>query len=382
MFGPRIEILKILGFSVRIDLSWLVLVLLIVWTLASGAFPQSHPGLGAVTYWAMAVVAAAGLFASILIHEFSHSLVARRVGMPIGGITLFIFGGVAEMEKEPPTARAELQMAIAGPIASLILAGLFFLVALAGKAAALPVPVTGVASYLALINFVLALFNLVPAFPLDGGRVFRAILWGRRGDMASATRTAARIGASFGILLMVLGGVTLFVFGNLVGGVWWFLIGMFLRGAAHAEVFRLESSQFLGGQPVSNFMTDTLITVPPGVTVTGFVNDYVYRYHHSAYPVAEGDRVLGLIGMRQVRDTPADRWDLVEVQAAMDPATAETCIEADQPAADALRAMQKSGEGRLLVTRQGRLVGMITLKDLMGAIDLAAQVTRLRQAGD
>ncbi len=379
MFGRRIELMKILGFSVRIDLSWLVLVLLIVWTLAAGAFPQSYPGLGRAAYWTMAVVAAAGLFVSILIHEFSHALVARRHGLPIGGITLFIFGGVAEMEKEPPNARSELLMAIAGPIASLLLAGLFFLIAMGAKSASLPVTVTGVAMYLAVINFVLALFNMLPAFPLDGGRVFRAILWGRRGDMASATHTASRVGAGFGVLLMVLGGVTLFVYGNLVGGLWWFVIGMFLRGAARSEEFRQESLHFLGGKPVSHFMTESLVTVPPGLTVTRFIEDYVYRYHHSGYPVAEDDRALGLVGMRQVRETPAERWDLLEVQAIMAPASAENTIDAAQPAVNALRALQKTGEGRLLVTRHGKLVGMITLKDMMGAIDLAAQIGHLRE---
>jgi Zn-dependent protease/CBS domain-containing protein len=382
VFGHRIELLKILGFSVRVDLSWVVLAVLIVWSLAVGAFPQSYPGLGEVTYWAMAVVAALGLFVSILIHEFSHSLVARHNDMPIGGITLFIFGGVAEMEQEPPTARSELLMAIAGPIASLLLAGAFFLVGLATAAASLPIAVTGVATYLAVINLVLAVFNMVPAFPLDGGRVFRAFLWGRRGDLAAATRTASRVGSGFGILLMVLGALFLFVYGNLVGGVWWFLIGMFLRWAARAELFRQETAQYLGSQPVGRFMTDALVTVPPGITVTRFIDDYVYRYHHSAYPVVEGDRPLGLVGMRQVREAPTDQWDLLEVSAIMAPAGVDNTIDANRPAVDALRAMQKVGEGRLLVTSGGRLVGMITLKDLMGAIDLATQIGRLRDSGD
>ena len=191
MFGARITLFRLLGFEVRLDASWLILAVLLTWSLARGYFPAYYPGLAAQTYWWMGVVGALGLFASIVLHELAHSVVARRYGLPMRGITLFIFGGVAEMDDHPPTAKSEGMMAIVGPIASYALALVFYLLHLAGSGGGLPEALTGVLGYLAFINLVLATFNLVPGFPLDGGRVLRSILWAWKGDLRWATRTAS-----------------------------------------------------------------------------------------------------------------------------------------------------------------------------------------------
>ena len=233
--GSRaIKLFSLFGFEVKLDLSWLLLALLISWSLGAGLFPQEYPGLPVSTYAWMGFTVAIGVFFSIVFHEFSHSIVARYFGMHIRGITLFLFGGVAEMEKEPPSPKAEFLMAIAGPISSFLLAYVFWQIEMAGMSRGWPVPVVGVAGTMALINFSVAVFNLVPAFPLDGGRVLRAALWQRKGDLRSATLISSQIGRGFGLVLILLG-VFSFVRGNLIGGMWWFLIGMFLRGAASAS---------------------------------------------------------------------------------------------------------------------------------------------------
>ena len=231
MFGKSIDLFKVFGFEIRIDLSWVFLAILIAWSLSAGLFPFRYEGLSTQTYWIMGIVGAFGLFFSIIVHEMSHSLVARRYGMSIKGITLFLFGGVAEMKQEPPTPRAEFMMAIAGPISSICLAVIFYVFSQVTKSAGGPEAVYGVIKYLAWINGILAVFNLVPAFPLDGGRMLRAVLWGWKNNLRWATRIAAGIGSGFGLLLIFMG-ILQFFSGNFIGGMWWFFIGMFVRGAA------------------------------------------------------------------------------------------------------------------------------------------------------
>src|SRR5512135_2079687 len=219
VFGKRITLFRLLGFAVRVDLSWLVLAVLITWSLAVGVFPYYNQGLAPATYWWMGVIGAAGLFSSILFHEFCHSLVARKFGLPMRGITLFIFGGVAEMDDEPPGPRAEFFMAAAGPLSSIVLGLVFYSVAAGVERYSTAVVAPAVLDYLAVINWILAGFNLIPAFPLDGGRVLRAAIWHRKKDLRLATRIASRIGAWFGMALIFLG-VANVLLGNVLGGMW------------------------------------------------------------------------------------------------------------------------------------------------------------------
>lgn len=230
MPGRGIRLFNLMGFEVRLHSSWLILAVLVVWSLAGGFFPYRFPGYSQGDYWAMALGGLAGLLCSIVVHEFAHSVVARHYGIPMRGITLFIFGGVAEMGDEPPNAKSEFLMAIAGPLTSFVVAACSFAVG-AGIGAAGSPGVAAVFSYLAWINTVLGLFNLVPAFPLDGGRVLRAAIWAKRRDLVSATRISSRIGSAFGIFLMILGAWNI-LRGNIVGGMWWILIGLFVRDAS------------------------------------------------------------------------------------------------------------------------------------------------------
>jgi len=244
MFGKKIDLFSILGFRVSLDFTWFFLAILIVWSLSWGYFPAVIDGLNRNTALVLGVVGALGLFFSILFHEFSHAIVARRFDIPITGITLFIFGGVAELEKEPPSAKSEFLMAIAGPIASYVLAVVFYTIAVVLPPATAAMPIAAVFSYLALINTVLATFNLLPAFPLDGGRVFRAAIWWWSDDLERATSLAAGTGRILGTFLMVLGLFSV-VSGNFVAGMWQALIGLFIIGAARSSEVQIVRRQII-----------------------------------------------------------------------------------------------------------------------------------------
>ena len=261
MFLHRLKLFRLLGFDVYVDASWLLLAALISWTLATGVFPEQVPHLTVAVYWWMGVTATLGLFGSIVFHELMHSIVARRFEMPIRGITLFIFGGVAEMGTEATSPKGELLMALAGPIASLVLSVICFAAA-ATIGGAEMAPVAGVFAYLGTLNCMLGLFNLVPAFPLDGGRILRAALWAWRGDVAWATRIAAAAGNVFGTALIALGLVE-GLSGDLVGGIWLFVIGLFVRGAAGGAYQQTLARTVFGGHRVAEFMTREPIIVPP-----------------------------------------------------------------------------------------------------------------------
>ena len=272
MFGKRYNFLSLLGIKIGIDLSWFFIALLLSWSLAVGYFPYATPGLTVGTYWAMGVIGALSLFVCVVLHELGHALVAKHYKLPISQITLFIFGGVAEIKKEPKTPKVEFLMAIAGPIVSVVLAGALYLLTLAGEHQAWPVPVVAITGYLALINITLAIFNMVPAFPLDGGRVLRSILWGITKDLQWATRVASRIGSGFGFLLIFLG-IFVLISGGFLAGFWFIILGLFLQRAASTSRSQNYVSHELHGEKVEKFMTKNPISVAPDITIKEFVQN-------------------------------------------------------------------------------------------------------------
>ena len=362
------------GFEVKLDLSWLLLALLISWSLGAGWFPARYPELTSHAYAWMGIAVAIGVFFSIVFHEFSHSIVARYYGMPIRGITLFIFGGVAEMESEPPDPKAEFLMAIAGPISSFVLAALLWVAASLAQAAASPQPLIGVLSTLAVINFTVAAFNLVPAFPLDGGRVLRAALWHWRRNLQEATFISSRIGRGFGTALMILG-VVAFVGGNLIGGMWWFLIGIFIRGAASGSYQQLVLKDMVEGQPVSRFMRSEPVTVSPSLSIAEWVQEYVYRHHYKMYPVVDGPRLLGCITVDSLQGIRRDDWSSKYVSDLMENSSKSNTVDAGTDTMALLtNILQPGGRSRFMVVEDGRLVGIIALKDLLEIISLKLQI--------
>jgi Zn-dependent protease len=376
MFGRRLVLFELFGFKVQADMSWLFLALLVTWSLAQGLFPAFYPGLSSATYWKMGVIGMIGLFGSLVLHELSHALVARHYGLSIKGITLFIFGGVAEMDEEPDSAKTEFLMAIAGPIASLALAAGFHGLTLAGAGQGVPVSVLGVGGYLAFINVVLALFNLIPAFPLDGGRALRAALWYWKGDLRWATRLASRCGEVFGILLIFLGVLSVLT-GDFIGGMWLSLIGLFLRGAASASYYQLMTRQAFEGEPVSRFMTLDPVSVPPELSVERLIEDYVYGYHHDLFPVVEDGRLVGSVSVRQIKEIPRSKWAMVEVSDILVPCAPDNTIGPRVDAVKALSIMRRSGNSRLMVAEGGRLLGIVALKDLLAFLGLKMDLERL-----
>jgi Zn-dependent protease/predicted transcriptional regulator len=373
MFGRRITLFRLLGFEVKLDLSWFLLAALITWSLARSLFPVSVPDQPGAVYWAMGFVGALGLFASVVLHEFSHSLVARRLGLPMKGITLFIFGGVAEMSEEPASARTEFLMAIAGPLASIGLAAVLLGLAVLLEFVRAPAPIVGVLGYLWPINLVLAAFNLVPAFPLDGGRVLRALLWATTRNLRRATRIASMTGSVFGFALAAVGVVFLFR-GDLVTGIWGMLLGSFVHNAAQRSYRQLVARQALHGTPVSRFMREDPITAPYYISVEQLVEEIIYRHHHRLYPVMQDETLVGCITTKDVKELPRDEWSQHTVKSRSHPCTAENTIDPDVDAADALSQMGRTGNSRLMVVRGERLVGIVTLRDLVQFLYLKADL--------
>jgi len=368
------HLFTLFGFEVKLDLSWLLLALLISWSLGAGWFPERYPDLSTHAYAWMGIATAVGVFFSIVFHEFSHSLVARYYGMPIRGITLFIFGGVAEMEDEPPDPKSEFLMAIAGPISSFVLAALLWLAASAGRGAAWPEPVIGVLSTLAVINFTVAVFNLAPAFPLDGGRVLRAALWHGRRSLHEATFISSRIGKGFGTALMILG-IVGFVGGNLIGGMWWFLIGIFVRSAAGSSYQQLVLKDMVEGQPVRRFMRGDPVTVAPTLSIAEWVQDYVYRYHYKMYPVLDGSQLLGCVSVDSLASIDRGDWSSMKVADIMEGRSESNTVDAGLDTMALLRnILQPAGRSRFMVVDDDRLVGIIALKDLLELISLKLRI--------
>ena len=364
MFGKKIKLFKLFGFEVSLDMSWLIIFVLITWTLAKGVFPNYYKNLSTMTYWLMGLTGALGLFLSIILHELSHSLVARKFDLPIKGITLFIFGGIAQMEEEPESPKAEFFMAIAGPLMSIFLGGVFYLLYIQGQKIGFSEPVNGIFGYLRLLNFVLAGFNLLPAFPLDGGRVFRSILWQTKNDLRWATRIASNIGSAFGFIFIAVG-VFMFLRGAFITGIWWALIGLFMRNASSSAYRRMQLTEVLKGHKVKKFMKTNPVSVSSSLTLKELVEDYIYTHHYKMFPVLKDNKLLGCITTREVKNIPREEWQSTKIEEAMNKCSPENTISPEEEAIDALKKIKKSGNSRLMVTENDKLIGIITLKDLV-----------------
>ncbi|HEX4889791.1 MAG TPA: site-2 protease family protein [Alphaproteobacteria bacterium] len=369
MFGKHITLFRLFGFVVKLDASWVLLAMLVTWSLATGYFPTVIPGLAITAYWSIGVMGALGLFASIIFHEMCHSLVARVYGLPINGITLFIFGGVAEMEGEPRSPKVEFLMAIAGPISSYALALGFFILASVSGSDEVVTPFSALLGYLAMINTMLATFNLIPAFPLDGGRVLRAALWQWKGNMRWATRHAARIGSGFGLGFVALGVLSILQ-GEVAGGIWIAVIGLFLNSAAGSSYTQLRTRQALEGQPVGRYMSRDPITVSPYLNLRELVDNYVYVFGHDLFPVVEENLLLGSVGLSQIKHIPQTQWQDISVREIMSPCSPDNMIDVNEDAVAAIALMQRTGNSRLLVLERGRLAGIVALKDILRLLAL------------
>lgn len=360
-----ITIGRFAGIRVGINWSWLIVFALIAWTLATGIFPETNPGLSDGAYIAMALVASLLFFTSLLLHEFGHALQARREGMETEGITLWLFGGVAKFTGMFPSAGAEFRIAIAGPLVSLVLGLLFLVLPMLLPFAAY---IDGVLFWLGSINLALLVFNLVPAFPLDGGRVLRSILWNVRGDFLSATHLAVAIGRGFGYFFIGLG-VVLLILLDPVSGIWMAFIGWFLLQAATAEDRYVAAQQALGGLRVRDVMAQDPATTPASLTLGQFLDDVVWSKPYTTYPVTENGDAVGLLPFRRVAEVPRSEWETRTVRQSMIPREDVPVVSADDDLLEAAGELSEHPVSRALVLDGDRLVGLLSVTDVARALE-------------
>ena len=363
----KIELIKIFDIPIKLDLSWFIILAFITWTLASGYFPAKYPELDKFIYLIMGLFSALLLFASVLLHELSHALVARRNNIPIRGITLFIFGGVAEMDQEPPNARSEILMAAAGPLCSGILSFLFLLIGNLFTNLLPFTPIIGILQYCVFINMALMIFNLLPGLPLDGGRILRAIIWNYTGDIKKATYTTSRIGSALGVFLIIFGFFNIFS-GNFIGGLWLALIGIFVKGAADTSYQQLLSGKLLEGIKISKIMTRNLVIVNDSITLDRLVDDYFLKHRYNSYPVVRNGILLGIVSIHDVNEIPREDWNKINVSKILDSQIINLCLSPDDEATNAMSKMVKKGIGRIPVLDNGKLVGIVSRRDIMQII--------------
>ncbi|MFO8028492.1 MAG: site-2 protease family protein [Cyclonatronaceae bacterium] len=355
------------GIRVGLDYSWFIMFVLVVYVLANNFFPQQYEQMGAAEAWVLSVLAALLFFISILLHEFAHAIVARKRNVEISEIVLFIFGGLARMKKEPGKASDEFVIAAAGPLCSFGL-GLLFL----GTAWLLDPLVRegihGVFWYIGYINVLLVIFNLVPGFPLDGGRMLRAAIWHYTGNLRKSTRIVSNLGHLFAFLLMF-AGVFLALGGSLMAGLIWIFVGMFLLQSAKSGYYMVAMREGLSGIPVRKIMTTDPSTVHPNVSLRNLVNEYFFKNRFSCFPVMRQDEFLGLVEINQVKAVDREKWQTTRVSDIMTPKDSLYSVRPDTDAYDVLMQMIDTGSGRMPVLDNGELVGIISRKDIFQFVE-------------
>lgn len=354
---------RIAGIRIRVDWTWSIIFVLVTVSLAVGYFPVVFPGLSAGVYWGLGVVSSLLLFASVLAHELAHSLVAIREGLPVESITLFVFGGVSQIEEEPRTAADEFRMAIVGPATSLVLGGIFLGVYLA----LLPAsgPAAAVAQYLGIINLALGAFNLLPGFPLDGGRVLRAILWGATGNLRRSTRIASLVGQGFAFLL-IFTGIALLFSGNFLAGIWLAFIGWFLNNAAIASYRELLVRQTLEGVQVRRLMTTDVDRIPENLTIEQVIDQHILSGRQHAYPVTDDSRLVGLICLHDIRQVPKEERATRTVAEAMTPYDRLRVVSPNDNLAKAVAELGRGGYEQLpVIDAPHHLAGLLRRRDII-----------------
>lgn len=362
---------KIAGIEIDIHYSWLIIFVLLTTSLAVSWFPTSAPSRSTLAYWIAGGVAAVLLFVSVLLHELAHSLLAKSRGMPVKSITLFIFGGVSNLEQEPENPGTEFWMALVGPLTSLAIGGIsaLLMVALSGTDKL----VVAVLGYLALTNVLLGVFNMIPGFPLDGGRVLRSILWRISGDMSRATRWAASVG-QFIAYIFILAGIWLFFTISPLDGLWIGFIGWFLLQAARGEEQQVRIEQESRGVYVFNVMQPPPPTCAPGTTIREFVDEQVLRSGQRASPVVADGQLVGLVTLKDVLRVPRDQWGLLSVARVMIPASQLITVEAHEPLYAALKRVMSAEVSQVPVVDNGNLVGLINVESALRWLQLRREI--------
>ena len=354
-------LLTVSGIKIRIDATWLLIAALLIWAIATGFLPQVTTDLDRPALLGLAIIAMLGFFVSLILHELSHALVARKHGVEVDQITLFLLGGMARIKSEPTTPDAEMRIAIAGPLMSFGLGILFWLAAtLVASAEA----IAAVLVYLALANMVLAVFNLLPAYPMDGGRVLRAAFWRRSGDILKATQAAARISLWIGLGMVALGVFQMVAYGQF-GGAWMILLAAFVMTAAQAAITDVQTKTALKGQSVADLMSEVTVTITPHDSLFHAINEVMLPQKVTFVPVVEGSTLLGYIDSDILRRIETDNWVTTQVGDVFAAHDASNTVDPSTPASDLLTRMAETGQRKFLVVKDGNLVGVITLTDML-----------------
>jgi Zn-dependent protease len=370
MFTSAIRLFNVGGFEIKLDPSWFLIAALITWSLATQYFPLVLPGLADTSYVFLAIFAMLGFFASLLLHELAHSVVARSYGVRIKGITLFLFGGVAELETEVPSAKVEFRVAIAGPAMSIVLGVLFWMLAGVSQAVMISPALPSVLTYLGTVNIVIAVFNMLPAFPMDGGRVLRAYLWARRGDLLSATRTAATSGRILAYGLIALGAYTVFL-GAGPSGLWYVLIGFFVLAAARSAYQNQLMQSTFSGKTVSAVMIRDPVVVSPDLTLSEFVNQVMLKHRVSFVPVVADGVLIGQIDKDVLSAIDRDHWTNTRVGDVFAGLDVAVTIPSDMAVRALLELISQTGVRKFMVVDDHKLMGVVTLANLIGYLHRA-----------
>jgi Zn-dependent protease/predicted transcriptional regulator len=361
---------KIFGIPIKLHTSWFLVAALVTWSLAGSYFPQEYPGWATTTYWIVGAATAVLFFTSVLLHELGHSVVALREKVPVRSITLFIFGGVAQIGAEPRTAGGEFRIAIAGPLTSLLLAGLSSLLSLSVASTTV---LTAPLAYLARINVMLAVFNLIPGFPLDGGRVLRAILWGLGGNFRTATQWASRVGRGVAFLF-ILGGMSQMFLGGFLNGLWIVFIGWFIKDAAQSSYRQAVIRDMLTGVTVRDVMAQQCVTVPGDMQLDRLVANQVLGAGQRCFFVADGGKVEGLVTLQNIRTVPTGQRTQLTVSQVMTPVDALFLADSDEEVLNLLQKMDEADVSQVPVTDNGNLLGMFTRGNLLQYMRLRSEL--------
>lgn len=357
--------MRIGGIDIIIDYSWFIIFFLVVYTMAESYFPQAHQNYSAPQYWIMGTIAAVLFFVSILIHEIAHSLVAIKQGIQVTSIRLLIFGGLAQVSSEPKTGRHEFLIALSGPAISMVLGMLFLTIYSYFLVTDRMNPAAGIAWCLAWANILLALLNLIPGFPLDGGRILRAFLWDRWNDKDRATKIVSKIGSGFALFLIILGILQFLVTQSLLSGLWLIFVGVFMKQSAAGSYQAVMLQRALLGVKVRQIMTENLVTVDWLTSVHELVENYIYKHQFTNYPVFNRDEFVGMVSLEGVKTISKDLWGFKQVRDIMTPVELVPCLKPTDDASDALSRMVAEDIGRMPVVENGHLLGMVSRRDIM-----------------
>lgn len=375
MLRGGIPIGRAFGIQLRLHYSWFFILILVTWALAAAYFPSEFPN------WSLSVRIGAGLitsvlfFGSVLVHELMHSIVSQRQGIPVQSITLFIFGGVSQITSEPKKPADEFRMAIVGPLSSLIIGGvllaIYFQLRSVDTFAAQFV--TGIVYWLGYINLLLGGFNLIPGFPLDGGRVLRSLIWWRSRNLTRATRIASNVGRVVGFVFIFVGIYLIFT-GNWLNGIWLALIGWFLESAAVGSYQQLLMQEMLKGHVASEVMSGDCVVVPPDMTIEHLVNGNILTSGRRCFPVGSGSEIVGLMTLHNVKEVPREQWITETVKEAMTPFDELKWVRPDEELSSVLRILTENNINQVPVVQDDKIIGMVSRENLLSFVHVRSRL--------